>query len=159
MGRFEDASDDVIAVVNEVRQADFTSLQGAEIKVLMDQKKRLSGGKIVLGRMKKTNELERHLSVNESGTNEGFDYILYLDELAWDIASEEDRRRLVRHELQHCDVDIESATNPYKIKGHDIEDFEEEIRRNNDNIAWGRELAERTQLEYEAEAERNRRNR
>ena len=108
--------------------------------------------------MKKTTELEKHLSTDESGTGEGFDYIMYLDELAWDIAGEEDRRRLVRHELRHCNVEAEAA-NPYKIIGHDIEDFEVEIRLNQDNLGWGRELAERVQLEYEAEAERNRRQR
>jgi hypothetical protein len=158
MGRFRDADEDVLAVVRSVREEYFTSLQGAEIKVLMDTKKRTSGGKIVLGRMKKTTELEKHLSIGESGAGEGFDYIMYLDELAWDIGGEEDRRRLVRHELRHCEVQAEAA-NPYKVKGHDIEDFEEEIRLNQDHLSWGRELAERTQLEYEAEAERNRRQR
>lgn len=156
MGRFRDADDSVLEIVRSVREENFPNLQGAEIKVLMDTKKRTSGGKLVLGRMKKVTELEKHLTADESGNGEGFDYFMYLDELAWDIAGEEDRRRLVRHELRHCDVDVDAA-NPYKVKGHDIEDFEEEIRLNQDHLSWGRELAERTQLEYEAEAERNRR--
>jgi len=156
MGRFRDADDSVLEIVRKVRENNFPELQGSEIKVLLDQKKRMSGGKIVLGRMKKTNELERHLSSSETGSDEGYDYIMYLDELAWDIANDEEREKLVRHELRHCSVDIESNTNPYKIRGHDIEDFEEEIRLNVDDPGWGNRLAERVVLEYEAEAERNR---
>lgn len=159
MSRFRDADADTIAIVNRVRQESFPQLQGAEIKVIFDTKKRMSKGKLVLGRMKKTNEVERFLSANQTGTEEGFDYIMYLDELAWDIANDDERVKLARHELRHCDVDIDSNTNPYKIKGHDIEDFEEEIRLNQDDPGWGNRLAERTQLEYESEAEQNRRNR
>jgi hypothetical protein len=157
MGRFVDADEDVIDVVSSVKEETFPELAQANIKIIMDQKKRTSGGKYVLGRMKKTNELERHLSVNEAGTQDGFDYIMYLDEMAWNIATPEERKKLVRHELRHCELDNDSNTNPYKVKGHDIEDFEAEIRLNADDPGWANRLGERVQLEYEAEAERRRR--
>jgi hypothetical protein len=157
MGRFVDADENVIDVVRSVKEETFPELAQANIKIIMDQKKRTSGGKYVLGRMKKTNELERHLSVNEAGSEDGFDYIMYLDEMAWNISTPEERRKLVRHELRHCELDNESNTNPYKVKGHDIEDFEDEIRLNADDPGWANRLAERVQLEYEAEAERRRR--
>jgi hypothetical protein len=156
MGRFVDADEDVTNVVSAVREQYFPELASAEIKVIMDQKKRMSGGKIVLGRMKKTNELERHLSANETGTQEGYDYIMYLDELTWNLSDPDQRKKLVRHELRHCEVDNESNTTPYKVKGHDIEDFEDEIRLNADDPGWANRLGELVKLEYEAEAERRR---
>ena len=156
MGRFADVDQEVLDVINQVREEYFRSLAGSEINILFDQKKRMSGGKLVLGRMKKCNELERHLSKDAVGNGEGYDYIMYLDELAWDMADEDQRVKLVRHELRHCDVDIDAAS-PYKIKGHDIEDFEEEIRLNQDNPGWANQLAELVALEYAEEAARNRR--
>lgn len=157
MGRFEDAETDVVAFVNGVRRSEgFTALQGAEIKIIFDLKKRTSGGKIVLGRMKKANELEKHLTADAIGNGEGCDYIMYLDKKAWDLADEDQRTKLVRHELRHCNVDIDSATNPYKVKGHDIEDFEEEIRLNADNPGWASQLAEVVELSYQQDREANR---
>lgn len=156
MGRFVDASQNALDTVREVRHEHFPELQGAEIKVLFDTKKRTSGGKLVLGRMKKTNEVERHLSKDQTGSEEGYDYIMYLDQVAWEIAEDEDRVRLVRHEMRHCDVDLDTNGNPYKIKGHDIEDFQTEIRLNQDNLDWGIQLAARVAAEYEAEAQQRR---
>jgi len=136
MSRFEDASKETVDFVNVVRKEVFPELASANIKVLYDIKKRTSGGKMVLGRMQKTNDLLRHLTIEDAKDEEGFDYILYIDKAVYDNVDEEDKVRLVRHELQHCDVDLDSNTNPYKLRGHEISDFYDEIEFNKNDPRW-----------------------
>ena len=134
--RFEDASKETVDLVNVVRKEIFPELASANIKVLYDIKKRMSGGKMVLGRMQKTNDLLRHLTIEDAKDEEGFDYILYLCKAVYDNVDEGDRVRLIRHELQHCDVDLDSNTNPYKLRGHEISDFYDEIEYNKNDPRW-----------------------
>lgn len=152
MGRFEDVTESVNTLVRNIRDRDFPGLVGAKIKNLFDLKKRSSGGKMVLGRMQRTNDLLRHLTTDESDSDEGYDYIMYLDKMVYENIDDEDRIRLVRHELRHCLVDIE-ARSPYKLIGHDIEDFEEEIRLNADNMGWASRCAAVGLSMYESDAE------
>jgi predicted metallopeptidase len=63
------------------------------------------------------------------------DYILYLDKLVFEHISELDKVRVIRHELQHCDVDFEKKA-PYGIRDHEITDFFEEIQKNADDPRW-----------------------
>jgi len=94
--------------------------------------------------MQKTNDLLRHLSDDE-------DYILYIDKVTWDNIEKEDRVRLIRHELSHTDVDIDSNTNPYKIRGHELEDFYDEIEYNREDPRWAERCAEIALSIYERE--------
>lgn len=149
--RFIDASDEAVAVLNEVRERWFPILEGAEIKVLFDTKIRKHGGKIVLGRIMKSNDLIRRLTDNI--TDEGCDYILFLDEVAFENISPEDRIRLVRHELRHCKVVGTPEKPKYKTIPHDIEDFVVEVRLNGDDVDWAKNAAEVTSLIYEQREE------
>jgi predicted metallopeptidase len=136
MSRFEDVTQEVDDFVKKVRKEYFGELASANIKVLYDTKKRTSGGKIVLGRMQKTNDLLRHLTVDDANDTEGYDYIMYLCKAAFDNVDDEDKVRLIRHELQHCDVDMDANSNPYKLRGHELEDFYDEIELNRDDARW-----------------------
>ena len=140
MSRFEDVTEDVLNLVGYVRKEWFPELVNAKMKILFDLKKRSSGGKLVLGRMQKTNDLLRHLTTEESDSDEGYDYIMYLDKLIYNNIEEDDKIRLIRHECRHCFMNIE-ANNPYSIIGHDIEDFQEEIILNAENISWASRCA------------------
>lgn len=151
MSRFEDAPDQVVELMNRIRKEVFPELRSAKIKVLYDTKKRKSGGKLVLGRMQKTNDLLRHLTVEEANDESGYDYILYLDKACFENVEELDRVRLIRHELCHCEVDIESESNPYKLKDHEISDFYSEIDFNKDDSRWGERCAIVAESVYEAE--------
>lgn len=150
MGRYEDATEDAVDLVRIAVEAHFPELQGCNIKVLFDMKKRTSGGKIVLGRIKKANELEKHFTIEQTTNDEGFDYIVFLDKKAWELADEDDKVRLVRHELRHTHVDIDAAS-PYKLRGHTVEDFYSEIRLNQDNPRWAETLANRVVAAYEGD--------
>jgi hypothetical protein len=149
--RFEDAPDQVVELMNKIRQGNFPELRSAKIKVLFDTKKRKSGGKLVLGRMQKTNDLLRHLTIDESGDEEGYDYILYIDKACFENIDEIDQVRIIRHELCHCDVDIESNNSPYKIKDHQISDFYSEIDFNSVDPRWAERCAAVAESVYEAE--------
>ena len=153
MSRFEDVTEEVYNVLKDVKDAKFPVLAGANIKVLFDTKKRMSGGKIILGRIQKTNDLLRHLTISESDNDEGFDYIMYLDKMIWDNIERIDRVRLVRHELRHTLVDLESNTNPFKIVPHDIEDFVEEISLNADDVNWASRVGELGRHLYDQESD------
>ncbi len=138
MSRFEDATQDVIDMVDKVKREAFAHLLNAKIKILMDTKKRKSGGKYVLGRIKKTNDELKALALNEF--DQPYDYILFLDNVVFNAIDEFDKIRIIRHELQHCEVDIENADNPYKIRGHEVEDFHDEIIYNKDDPRWGERI-------------------
>jgi hypothetical protein len=153
--RFEDVTESVEVTVNRVRERDFPELANGSIKILFDLKRRMSGGKLVLGRMQKTNELTRHLTIDEARSDEGYDYIMYLDKMAWDNMEDEDKIRLIRHELRHCFYDINTTGNPYKVIGHSIEDFYEEIELNEDDPRWAQRVVELTMHMYEQERDRN----
>ena len=93
----------------------------------------------------------RFFTIDESGADEGYDYLMRLDKKAWtEIMTAEDKKRLVRHELRHSDVDFDS-NNPYKIRGHSIEDFYSEISLNEDDARWGERVAAATFSAYEIE--------
>ncbi len=141
MSRYQDPPAEVLDLVDRVRREWFPYLVNAKIKVLFDTKKRMSGGHFVLGRIQATSTVMRHLTRDEAGSDQGFDYILYLDAQVWDAIDETDRVRLIRHELRHCFYDLDAKTNPYKIIGHDIEDFREELELNKDDPRWRERVA------------------
>jgi predicted metallopeptidase len=146
MTRFEDVSEDVLDLMRELRAEYFPDIRQAKIKVLFDLKKRMSNGKVVLGRIQKTNEIVRKLT--EDDVDEGYDYIIYLDKLCWNNIARQDQIRILRHELRHIFCDIESSS-PWKIIPHDIEDFSEEIELNKDDISWASRVSELLLVLYE----------
>ena len=150
MGRFEDVDSGVMDLLHETMQEFFPELRNVRIKCLYDTKKRMAGGKIVLGRIQKTNDLLRHLTVEESRSDDGYDCIMYLDRLAWTSIGRPDRVRLMRHELRHIDL---SETGSIKIIDHTITDFYEEVSLNEDDPRWRERVATLTADIYEQEKE------
>jgi hypothetical protein len=139
--RYEEVTDDVKQLLDEVQAAHFAELRNAKIIVLFDCKKRTSGGHVVLGRIMKTNDLLRHLTRDEREAIDGCDYIITLDKEGWNAIGKEDRIRVLRHELRHTFYDIESDDNPYKLIDHSITDFYEEVDLNKDDPRWRERVA------------------
>jgi hypothetical protein len=150
--RYEDVSETVMEMFRKVKSQYFTELKNAKIKVLFDLKKRKSGGKIVIGRIVKSNDLIRHLTKN-GNAEEGYDFIITLDKKCWDHISEEDRVKILRHELRHTSYDLESEDNPYKLVDHSILDFYEEVEMNQGDPRWRERVATLTEDIYEQEKE------
>jgi len=137
--------------MNNVRAQHFPELAGCNIKVVFDLKKKLTGGKIELGSLRKPNELLRFFTIDEAGNDEGYDYVMRIDKKAWtEIMTSEDKKRIIRHELKHSDVDFDS-NNPYKLRGHSIEDFHSEVVLNQDDPRWADRVGQATFSSYEIE--------
>jgi hypothetical protein len=151
--RYEEVTEMVLHMLKEVRARDFTELKNAKIKVLFDLKKRKSGGRIVLGRIMKTNDLIRHLTRDEVEVMEGYDYIVTLDKKCWENIPDEDRVRILRHELRHTFYDIEAEKDPYKLLSHSISDFYEEVEINQKDPRWRERVGTLTEDIYEQEKE------
>jgi len=148
--RFLEVSEEEYNILRTVRETHFPELAGCNIKIIFDTKKRMTGGKIVLGSIQKPNELTRFFMIDEAGTDEGFDYVIRLDKKCWDLMNLEDKKRLMRHECRHTDVDFDSTT-PYKLRGHTIEDFYSEVALNEDDPRWAERAAASTVSAYEQE--------
>jgi hypothetical protein len=151
--RYEEVNEEVMSVLKEVKSEYFPELKNAKIKVLFDIKKRKAGGTVILARIMKTNDLLRHLTIDEADAMEGFDYIITLDKTCWDSIIRDDKIRIVRHELRHACFDIESEDNPYKLQDHSISDFYEEVEYNKDDPRWRERLATVVEDIYEQKKE------
>ncbi len=142
MTRYEDVTQTEYDWLKQVRENYFSELMGCEIKLVFDTKKKKSGGKIILARIKKPSQVEKYLC------NGPIDYLIFIDQNAWILADDQDKRRLLRHELKHTDVDHDSAK-PYKLRAHTVEDFYSEIEFNKDKPRWSEELALLVDMKYE----------
>lgn len=145
--RFIEASEEACELAVETRKEFFPALANASIKVLFDTKMRKRGGKIVLGRILRANDLIRKLTDNLA--DEGCDYIMFLDQIAFTNMPEIDKKRLIRHEFRHCKVIGTEEKPKYKLVPHDIEDFSIEIELNKDNIVWAQKAAQMTSDIYD----------
>ena len=151
--RYEEVNDEAVSMLKEVKAQHFPELKNAKIKMLFDLKKRKSGGMMVLARIMKTNDLLRHLTIDEAGAVEGYDYIITLDKLCWQNVTKSDKERLIRHELRHTVFDLEAETSPYKLQDHTIMDFYEEIEYNKDDPRWRERLSTLVSDIYEQQKE------
>ncbi len=141
MIRYEAASQEAIDLLNEVQDRHFPELKNAKIALLFDLKKRSSNNRLVLGRIVKPNDLVRHFTKDDAVNVDGFDYIVILDKVGWDVTGHDDRVRVIRHELRHTFYDIEAEENCYKLIDHSITDFYEEVELNKDDPRWKERLA------------------
>ena len=151
--RYEEVNEDVLSLLREVRGEYFPELKNAKIKALFDIKKKKSGGMLVLARIMKTNDLLRHLTIDEAEAIEGYDYIIALDKTCWENIIRDDKVRILRHELRHAYFDIESEDNPYRLQNHSISDFYEEVEFNKDDPRWRERLAAVVEDIYEQKKE------
>lgn len=133
--RYEEVSDTILELANNIKTQYFPNLEKVKIKFLYDCEKRESKGKLVLGRCMRTNDVIQYFTVQETQDLEGYPYIIFLDRIAVEILEEKDIIRIIRHELQHVKFNSESKTK-YKIRDHDITDFVLEVERNMDDPRW-----------------------
>ncbi len=151
--RYEEVTEDVWQLFREVKSQYFSELKNAKIKLLFDKKKRMSGGRIVLGRIMLTNDLLRHLTKGEAQTVEGYDYIITLDRTGWELITREDRIRILRHELRHASFEPDSENRPYRLLDHSFQDFYEEVELNSDDPRWRERVATLVNDIYEQQKE------
>lgn len=151
--RFEEAATEVVENVNKVIRDKFRHLNGCNITVVMDTKKRKAGGKFVLVNLVKTTPIIRHISSDSTHT-EGIDYILYLDKKTFYEMCPEDRDRIIAHGLYHAETDFEKEI-PYLVRKPTVQTFYEEIADNTADPRWSERLDIMAEQLYEREDEEN----
>jgi len=147
--RYEEANEDLVAVFLELLEDRFPGLAYLKYKLVFDNKKKVSKGKMVLADVALASERIKFFTKDNVAVD-GYDYILTVNRKAWDLASEVDKRRMISHEMRHVFVDEKGNA---KLIGHEIEDFYEEIRLNQDDPEWGRKLARLVKDVYDQEKE------
>jgi len=145
--RYEEVNEEMVEMFLNVLEKKFPSYQYLTFKLLLDSKRRISKGKIVLASVELANEKIKFFSKDKVAV-EGYDYIFIMDQKAWELSNSKDRERIISHELRHVFVDEKGAC---KLIGHEIEDFYAEIEANKDDPEWGRRLAILVHDVYEQE--------
>ena len=155
--RYEDASENLVEVYLKVAEERFpNTCANLNIKLIFDTKKRISKGKLRLASIEIANDKIKYFTKHEVAVGEGVDYVLIIDQKAWELASEENKIRLISHELRHVFID---ENDKHKLLPHDIEDFVVEVKLNTDDPEWGVKLATLVVDVYEQEKELKKLNR
>lgn len=149
MSRFTDVNDGVVEVFLDVMEHRFPSLVQLKIKLIFDTKRRIKEGKICLASAELANEKIKYFS-KDTVAVEGYDVVIIIDMKAWELSNPVDRKRIMSHELRHVFIDENGKV---KILPHDISDFREEQKLNEDDPDWGFKLAVLTNDVYEQEKE------
>lgn len=149
--RFEEAPTEVIEKVQYVVRNKFPQMNGCSIEVVLDTKKRKSGGKFVLVKLDKTSPIIRHISATNTNP-EGIDYVLYLDKTVYGEMSDQDKERIISHGLYHAECDFEKDI-PYGVRKPTVQTFYEEIADNEDDTRWAERLDIMAEGIYERESE------
>lgn len=129
--KFEEVTDECLELFNDVveNDPDFFSLGSAKFKLLFFNKKKKKSGQLVAAYIQKTNDLLRYMTSQEANDENGFDYIVYFDQNIWNEIADEDRKRIIQHELLHCVYKPSSKKNQYSLRDHTIQGFHEEVER------------------------------
>jgi len=147
MHRYEDSDDNLTEVFLDVMEEHFPQLQYLKFKLIFDLKQRVSKGRLVLASIETASPKIKYLS-RDNIAIDGYDLLLIVDQKAWEVASTDQRVKLIRHELRHIQIDEKGGV---KIVGHEIEDFHIEVKLNQDNPEWRMQLATLTRDMYEQE--------
>lgn len=147
MHRYEDSDDKLTEVFLDVVEEHFPQLQYLNFKLIFDLKQRVSKGRLVLASIETASPKIKYLSKDKIAID-GYDLLVIVDQKAWEVASADQRVKLIRHELRHVQID---ETGGVKLVGHEIEDFHIEVKLNADSPEWRMQLATLTRDLYEQE--------
>ena len=147
--KYEDVPEMIYEMYDRLKGEYFPQLANAKILFLINRKKMMKRGSIVLGKMVKPSDLVKYLSRNEA-PEDGYDYIMLLDSRLIKHCEESDIERVVRHELRHTFFDSDSKS-PYKLVDHDFSDFYDEVELNKDDPTWAKRVSTTVSLIYHQE--------
>ncbi len=149
MSRYEEAESTVVDKVQYVIRNKFPELVGVNIEIVMDTKKRKSGGVHVLVKLDKASPILRHISADNANPD-GVDYILYLDKTVYREMSDDDRNKVISHGLYHAECEFEKEV-PYGVRKPTVQTFYQEIQDNQDDARWAERLDVMAESIYDRE--------
>ncbi len=147
--KYDDVPESIYEMYETLKGRFFPHLANAKILFLINKKKMMKRGTIVLGKIVKPSDLVKYLSRNEA-PEDGYDYIILFDSKLIQHCEESDIERVLRHELRHAFFDAESK-NPYKLIDHDFSDFYDEVELNKDDPTWAKRVSQTVSLIYHQE--------
>ena len=147
--KYEDVPESIYEMFEKLKAELFPQLANAKILLLINKKKMMKRGTIVLGKIVKPSDLVKYLSRNEA-PEDGYDYIILLDSKLIKHCEESDIERVMRHELRHTFFDSDSKS-PYKLVDHDFSDFYDEVELNQDDPTWTKRVSQTVSLIYHQE--------
>jgi len=147
--RFEFTDGNVRRLIKHMIKESFPTLDTLEFATLYDHKKRMSGGKLVLARVKKANDELKVFTEDEDCPN-GVHVVFFFDYALFAYIDKKDKKRLIYHELCHV-VPSEKDENDYNVVPHDFEGFYSEIDYNKDDPEWKIRMAGILESHYEKE--------
>jgi hypothetical protein len=92
--------------------------------------------------------MERFLTQEE--VEYGYDFFVIIDKKFWDLADDDDKVRLMRHECRHMTTNDQGD---FVLLPHDIEDFTAEIELNADKPVWAIRMGAIVEAAYDQEKE------
>jgi len=137
MSDFQKADSSVYTTFLSLIEKTFPELSGYSFGLLFKQTAKKSRGRMTLAYVTQPTKLMSFFAKDDKGNP--FDVLMVVDEMVWACASDEDRIRLIRHELRHCRVNDKGNLG---MVDHDFQDFYEEVELNADNPHWASKLAE-----------------
>ena len=143
MSEFTKADSSVYAIFMQMLDEHFPELSSHSFGLLFRDSIKKSRGSVILAAICQPTKLMSYYAKNDAGNP--FDYIMIVDEMVWACASDEDRIRIIRHELRHCFITERGES---KLVGHDFQDFYKEVEINSDSPNWANHLVEVTLAGY-----------
>ena len=125
--------DDIRKLIGDSIEKNFSHLTGCLIEPIFFNKKKMSKGKYQLAVLSKPNPLVKHLYEAVNGND--LDYILFIDFNLYYELDEHDKELAITHTLEYADVDMDKS-NPYTLRGAEVETFYDEIERTKENQMW-----------------------
>lgn len=147
--KYDDAPESLYQMYEDLKGKHFPHLANAKILLLLNKRKMMLKGNIVLGKIVKPSDLLRYLSRNEA-PEDGYDFIILFDNKLVMHCEDSDIERVMRHELRHIFFDAESK-NPYHLIDHDFTDFYDEVELNKDDPTWAKRVSQTVSLIYHQE--------
>lgn len=147
--KYDEAPESLYQMYENLKGKYFPHLANAKMLFLINKKKMVNRGNIVLGKLMKPSDLVRYLSRNEA-PEDGYDFIILFDSKLVAHCEEIDIERVMRHELRHIFFDADSK-NPYKLIDHDFTDFYDEVELNRDDPGWAKRVSQVVSLIYHQE--------
>lgn len=147
--RYEECSENLVEVFLDVMEERFPNKAYLKYKLIFDTKKSVNKGRFILASVALASEKIKFFTKDDVALD-GYDYVLTVNKKSWDLATDKDKKRLLSHEMRHVFVDEKGTP---KLIGHEIEDFYEEIKMNQDDPEWSRKLGRLALDVYEQEKE------
>jgi len=143
MSQFRKADSSVYSTFLDMIEKVFPELSGYSFGLLFREKIKKSRGGLILAEACQPGKLLSYFAKNDNGNP--FDFLIIVDEMAWSCAADDDKIRIMRHELRHINISEKGVP---RLIGHDFQDFYIEVELNKDNPSWCQHVAEVTLAGY-----------